>query len=103
MRDVYKRGFDFKALQPVFMTEGRAIIKGIVPSDFDQIIGTDHLNEMHHCKIWEVLSVSDGVKQIEKGDVVLVLKAGIDKIDPDSPRHGVVPCDVIAAKMNVYK
>ena len=99
MRNVYREGFDFKALHPVDIKEGRVIVKGIVPSDFNQIVGTDHLNEMTGCRIWEVIAVSDGVKEIEKGNIVVVLKAGVDKIDPDEPRYGIIPAEAVIAKM----
>lgn len=99
MRDVYKRGFDFSKVKPVCVKNGRVLLKGIVPSDFTQVIGTDHLNEMKFCKVWEVIEISDGITALEKGDKVIVLKAGIDGLDPDSPRYGIVDSEDIAAKV----
>jgi hypothetical protein len=97
-RNVYKLGFDFNEMQPLSMTKGTVIVKGILPSDFDQIVSTDHLNEMRHCKIWEVISVTEK-QPIEKGDTVVILKAGIDGIDPDMPRYGILDVEDIRAKI----
>ena len=83
MRDIYKKGFDFTKLQPLKIEGGRVILKGIIPSDFEQTIKTDHLNEMKMCKLWEVIAYSKGITELERGDKVIVLKAGIDGIDPD--------------------
>tara|TARA_R110000751_G_scaffold20073_2_gene59237 strand:+ start:3804 stop:4109 length:306 start_codon:yes stop_codon:yes gene_type:complete len=99
MRDIYRDGFDFTKLVPISEKNGRVIVKGVLPSSFTQIVTTDHLDEMAHCKLWTVLSISDGVATVEQGDHVVVLKAGIDGLDKDSPMHGVVDIEDIAAKL----
>jgi hypothetical protein len=99
MRDVYKNGFDFTKVEPVCIKNARVLLKGVIPSDFSQVISTDHLDEMRMCKVWEVKAVSKGAEELEKGTHVIVLKAGIDGLDPDSPRYGIVDSEDIAAKV----
>lgn len=99
MRNIYREGFDFTKLQPLKIEGGRVILRGIIPSDFSQLVGTDHLDEMRMCKVWEVIAYSKGVTDLEIGDKIIVLKAGIDGLDPDSPRYGIVDSEDIAAKV----
>jgi hypothetical protein len=99
MRNVYRDGFDWDKMVPLDIKEGKVIVKAILPSSFDQILTTDHLNEIKYTKIWEVIQLSDGVTKLEKGDVVVVIKAALDGIDADAPEIGLVECRDIACKM----
>jgi len=95
-RNVYSNGFKW---DEVFPTGDNVLVKGILPSDFMQIVHTDHLNEMSMCKIFEVINIGDDVKGLEKGMIVTILKAGIDMIDPDEPRMGIVSVLDIKARI----
>ena len=98
-RNYYRQGFDLNKWQPLSLKGGRAVIKAILPSDYDQIIGTDMTNEVAHCKVWELVKVSDGVQGVEKGDHIVILKPAIDGIDPDDPTTGIVDVEDICAKI----
>ena len=97
MRDYYKDGFDLKEWQPVKEVGGRVIVEGILPSDFQQIVKTDHLNEMKHCKVWKVVATSDHCVTIKPHQHVVVLKAAIDGVDPSTPKLGVLDSEDICA------
>lgn len=94
----YRVGFDLENWQPLALKGGRAIIRAILPSDYNQLIGTDMTNEVASCKVWEIVQVSDQVVGVESGDHIIILKAGIDGIDPDDPTTGIVDVEDICAK-----
>ena len=98
-RNYYRQGFDLNKWQPLSLSGGRAVIQAIVASDYDQLISTSMTNEVAACKVWEIIKVSDGVQGIERGDHVVILKAGIDGIDPDAPKVGIVDVEDICAKI----
>jgi len=98
-RNYYREGFDLMKWQPLNLDGGRAILKAILPSDYDQVIRTDMINEVQHCKVWELVKVSDGVQGVEKGDHVIILKPAIDTIDGDDPTVGIVDVRDLCAKI----
>lgn len=98
-RNYYREGFDLMKWQPLNLKEGRAILKAILPSDYDQVIRTDMINEVAHCKVWEIVKVSDGVSGVEKGDHVVILLPAIDTIDGDDPTVGIVDVKDLCAKI----
>ena len=100
MRNYYKEGFDLTQWKPVKETGGRVVVEGILPSDFNQLVATDHLNEMQHCKVWKVVATSDHCVTIRPGHHVVVLKAAIDGVDPDTPKLGIVDSEDICAVIN---
>ena len=100
MRDYYKQGFDLTQWKPVKEVGGRVIVEGILPSDFNQIVATDHLNEMHHCKVWKVIAVSEQCEVIRPEQHVVVLKAAIDGVDPDTPKLGIIDSEDVCAVIN---
>ena len=100
MRDYYKQGFDLTQWKPVKEVGGRVIVEGILPSDFNQIVATDHLNEMQHCKVWKVIAVSEQCQVIRPEQHVVVLKAAIDGVDPDTPKLGIIDSEDVCAIIN---
>ena len=109
IRNVYREGFDWEMMEPLCIPEGkmRVIVKAVLPSDFNQLVGTDHLNEAAHCKLWQVVKASDGPvgesRQIEKGDFVTIVKAAIDGVDVDAPRYGIVDAFDLACRVQAKK
>ena len=100
-RNYYREGFDLNKWKPLSMDKGRVIFRAILPSDYDQIVSTDMVNEVKMCKVWQVIDVSIDVdrNEMDCGDHIVILTAGLDILDPDSPREGIVDVKDIAAKV----
>ncbi len=94
-RNYYRQGFNMKDMVPVREEGGSVLIKAIVQSDFSQLIGTDMTNELANAKVWLVVSTSSTVKAVRPDDHVVILKAGMDQVDPNSPSYGVVDTEEI--------
>lgn len=103
IRNVYREGFDFTKIVPLSIERGRFLVKAVLPSDFDQLVGTDHLDEVKFCKLWQIVSMDRVKSNVEPGDFVIIVKAAIDGIDTDAPRYGIVDAQDIACKVQAKK